>query len=751
MKLAIKSSKIFSGPSIYAQTPLVLFSLSKLVISKECGEVEKFLDVLESLLPALHSGSESCDVLAEYKQNGASGISANCHLFEHLCMVLQSEMGDETHCVRSQALKHLRENDAVVSFGSFGDPDVCLNAAQLATELIATARSDQFVQSSDSLVRKNIEAQLKEFRSLVRTRRLKRQDYAFIYAAQMNGIPVRKLVGRLLILGHGKYQQRINGAKTSLVNVVSNDIAVNKNSTRRVLSAIGLTIPSYRVVATVKEAIDAAKFIGYPVVVKPNNAGDGKGVTVGVYDHEEVREAYKLAREFDRSILVEQFLEGSEYLLLVIKGKFHSALKCLPAHVVGDGFHTIDQLVTLYNSRIDSDKNYPFAKSKFSLNRKVDNLLLIQGYDRLSIPAKDVIVFLHRNANPSAGGMAYDVTEDVHTDNRIIAERAMRAIGLDFGTIDMIAADITTSISENGGAINGISARLGDVLYLWGGIDKNNHVPQTIMSSLFPLDQPSKIPIVAVTGTGKTVLTAKILADILTKANRKVGLAVEGSVYSIGNTILLKDASAPEAARAVLLDPDVEVAVLELELKDVLLNGLDNNFINHTVIVSSDELEIGVNKVTLNSEELDALRVVAQTTTGTIYAFENDGFSFSDEYGNSLPKLRRIRTGTNVPKTASQPEVSSTTSKFWSTLANIGLKSKDSKKNQQVVAHEDFVLFGGLNIDQVESLRSRLLSLVTVTDKESTLRAMLAAYVIAAELEIDSILIYRVLNEFSFD
>jgi|GEM_PF-6956546 cyanophycin synthetase len=751
MKLAIKSSKIFSGPSIYAQMPIVLFSLSESVTSEEQGATGKILDVLESMLPTLRYHSESCDVMTEYKQNGAKGMRANCHLFEHLCMVLQGEMGTEKFCVRSQAEKYLQDNDAVVSFGSYGDPDVCLHAAQLAIELIAVAGSDQFTQSPGTAERQNVETQLKEFRNFVRTRKLKRQDYAFIKAAQMNGIPVRKLVGRLLVLGHGRYQRRINGGRTDLVNVVSSDIAENKDYTRRVLSAIGLKVPPYQVVSAGKEAVNAAKLIGYPVVVKPNNAGNGKGVTIGVYDREEIREAYKSAREFDRSVLIEQFLEGSEYLLLVIKGKFHSALKCLPVHVVGDGLHTIDQLIMQFNSRVDSDINYPSTRNELSFDKQTDDLLLIQGYDRLSVPAKDVIVYLHRNANPSAGGMAYDVTKNVHPDNCLIAERAARAIGLEFCSVDMFTADIASPIWESGGAINGISSRLGDMLHLWAGADKTGHMQQAIMSMMLKYDRSIKIPIVAITGIGKTGFAAKVLAEILTKANWKVGLAVEGSVYSVGNIVVLKDFSAPEATRAILFDPDVDIAVLELKPRDVFLNGLDNSSIDHTVIVSP--AESGVDKVTPSIEELDALRVVAYTTTGTVYAFENDGFSIPIQFGNTspLPKVRRIRTDTYVPYPVSQAAMSSPTSKFWSTLVNIGLKSNAPKEDKQATVHEDFVLFGGLNADQVKSLRSKLFSLTAVADKEDKLRAVLAAYAIAVEIGIEPTLSYRVLSEFNFD
>ncbi|TXI38816.1 MAG: ATP-grasp domain-containing protein [Nitrosomonas sp.] len=741
MKLAIKSSKIFSGPSIYARFPVILFSFSESITLQEQRVTEKIWDLIESILPELDHYTGTSGVMVEGWQNGGSDIRTSRDLFRHLCLALQGAAGIELSCVRAQQISsRLREDEAIVPYGLYEDPDICLHAAQLAIELIAIAESE----SLDASELENVEVQLKEFRGFARARRLKKQDYAFIYAALANGIPVRRLVGRLLVLGHGQYQQRINEAKIGLINVVSHDIAKNKDYTRRILSTIGLKVPCYKQVSTGKEAVNAAKQLGYPIVIKPNNASNGKGITVGIYDRDEVREAYKIAREVDRTVLIEEFIEGNEYRLLVLNGKFHSALKCLPSHVVGNGFHSIDQLVMQFNNQSRSETNHSSMRAILSLDEVADDLLLIQGYDHLSVPAKDVIVYLRRNASLSAGGMAYDVTENVHPEYRMIAERATRAIGLEFATVNFLTTDIAKSVQDSNGKINGVSSCLGDILHLWNDLDKTGEVQRTIMSMLFPSDRLGGIPIVAVTGMGDTSHTAKTLTDILTKAGRKVGLVLGNCTY-VSNETVLTDVSLPDAIRAVLLDPDVDIAVLELKPNDVLSHGLDSSFFNHTVIIGQAESER--NQDTSDTLELDALRVVACATLNTIYAFENDGFSIPIEHGGTIPRVCRIRTDISAPK----PVVSSAPSKFWSTLTSIGLKAKDSKEDQQANVHEDFVLFGGLSLEQVESLRSRLFSLATATDKENMLRVIFVAHAVAVELGIEPALIYRVLSEFNFD
>jgi len=740
MKLAIKSSKIFSGPSIYARFPAILFSFSESVTSQEQRATEKILDAIGSILPELRHYTGTSGVMAEGRQNGESDIRTSRDLFKHLCLALQGAAGIELSCVRAQQISsRLREDEVIVPYGLYEDPDICLHAAQLAIELITIAESE----SPDISELQDVEAQLKEFRGFARARRLRKQDYAVIHAALANGIPVRKLVGRLLVLGHGQYQQRINEAKIGLINVVSHDIAENKDYTRRILSTIGLRVPRYKLASTGKEAVNAAKQMGYPIVIKPNNAGNGKGITIGIYDRDEVREAYKIAREVHRSVLIEEFIEGNEYRLLVVNGKFHSALKCLPSHVVGNGFHTIDQLVMQFNNQFRSETKHP-TKAMLSLDKVADDLLLIQGYDQLSVPAKDVIVYLRRNANLFAGGMAYDVTGNVHPEYRMIAERAARAIGLELATVNFLTTDIAKSVQDSNGKINGVSSCLGDILHLWNDSDETGHVQKTIMSMLFPSDRPGRIPIVAVTGMGDTSHTAKTLTDILTKAGRKVGLVLGNCTY-VGNETVLTDVSLLDAIRAVLLDPDVDIAVLELKPNDVLSHGLDSSFFNHAVIIGQAESER--NQVTSDTLELDALHVVACATIDTIYAFENDGFFIPSEHGGTIPRVCRIKTDINAPK----PVVSNAPSKFWSTLTSIGLKAKDSKEDQQANVHEDFVLFGGLSLEQVESLRSGLFSLATVTDKENMLRVIFVAHAVAVELGIEPALIYRVLSEFNFD
>lgn len=217
--------------------------------------------------------------------------------------------------------------------------------------------SGRLARPPDDAEHFDVKTRLREFRVFVQMHQLKKQDYALIDSARANDNPVRKLASRLLVFGHIRYQQRVYGTKTALTNAISSNISTNKDYARRILAYIGsCSMPRYKRVYTGREVVETARHIGYPLVVKPNNADSGEGVSIGVYDRSKVREAYKYAREFGHSVLVEEFIEGDDCRLLVLNGKFYAGMKRVPAHIVGNNVHTIEQLVTQVNKQISSRK-----------------------------------------------------------------------------------------------------------------------------------------------------------------------------------------------------------------------------------------------------------------------------------------------------------------------------------------------------------------------------------------------------------
>ena len=501
------------------------------------------------------------------------------HLFEHICIDLQNLAGAEVRCVRNHRTGQLEQADAIVPFEN---EDVCIEAGRWAEDFImAVFRAGHAEGAPISAMTEtdsgetSCESRLHDFLVYAGQRMLPVQDRALIRTAQSQGIPSMQLAGRMIVLGQGRFQQRLSATKTTRTNVVSNDLAANKDYTRRVLGDLGLPIPRYRRVRSRRDALDASESIGYPVVLKPNNGSMGEGVSIGMKGPEgEVKAAYRRAREFGRSILVEEMIGGSDYRLLVIDGKFCAASKRVPGHVVGDGKHTIEELITELNSDPRRGSGPTTSWTVIELDAQAERLIADLGYSRESILAKGEIVYLRRNANTSDGGTAVDVTDDVHPDNRDIAVRAARAIGLDIAGVDFLTQDISISMWENGGKICEINSRPGIRKHIWPAEGKPRDVLTPIINMLFPANRPSRVPVIAVIGTGDTCMTAQMVAYALTANGYHVGMALQHRVYSGGRMTAPDPMTDIEATRRILLDPDVDAAVLTLSVDEVLSHGL---------------------------------------------------------------------------------------------------------------------------------------------------------------------------------
>jgi cyanophycin synthetase len=447
-----------------------------------------------------------------------------------------------------------------------------------------------------------------------------------VRAALARDIPVTQLVGRFLAFGHGRYQQRLSASATTLTNSIASHLAANKTYTHRVLEAAGLPMARYGRAYSVREAVAAAERIGYPVVVKPNSESMGAAVSVGMKNRREVTAAYRRARRLTRSVIVEEFVRGDDHRLLIVGGKLVAAAKRVPAHVVGDGVHSVEQLVALVNADPRRGADHSNTLTRIVLDEQADRLLGELGYTAASVPQAGEVVYLRRNANLSAGGTAEDLSERVHPANREIAERAAKVIGLDIAGVDLLTSDVSVPLWKCGGRICEINSRPGLRSHLWPAVGEPRDVLGPILDMLFPPGQPVRVPVVAVTGTGDTRSTAELLAAILTAAGRHVGLAAGRRVFSGGRRVGREKHAAPAAARMILLDPEVDVAVLELRPRDVLRHGLGYDAIDVTVVVDELPEEQSAERQLRPATPLllDAIRVVARSTRSVIYACHSD-------------------------------------------------------------------------------------------------------------------------------
>lgn len=626
--MKIKSSHIYPGPSIYGNVPVVVLELDGLAKVKiEPDQVR----LLARYIPALAERHQAC--LTEWESAAVAEPAKIIDLFERLCIELQIAAGCEVSGSYVSALDVKPGGHAVIAYE---DSRVGMAAAELVCDWLSETAS-----AADAELQ--IESKLNDFLGAVQRKMLPVQDRTLVRQAHSADIPVFRLAGRLLVLGHGKLQQRLSATKTTHTNIIANDIAANKDYARRLLAAAGLPIPKYARMSRIKSAVAAAEEIGYPVVVKPNNGQMGRGVSVGMRSAREVKAAYKRAREVGRSTLVEELVPGADYRMIVIDGQFCAASKRVPAHIVGDGHSTVQQLVDEVNRDPRRGEGPRFSWTRIKIDEQALRLLAELDYDVDSVPAKDEMIFLRRNANTSDGGTAVDVTDDVHPDNALIAIRAAKALGLDIAGVDLLTEDISQSIFTHGGAICEINSRPGLRKHIWPAEGKPRDVFGPLLNMLFPEGGNGRIKTVLVTGNGKRSAVARLLAQRLADQGSHVGLVTSEGVEIDHIAVPSSHMTPDQATRMLLLDADVDAAVIELSPDDIAHYGIELDAVDVCCIVEVEQAETAAAGSDRETQQA-ALHTAAGIAREAVVVIADTEASCAEIEAASLVPMHRLAT-----------------------------------------------------------------------------------------------------------
>jgi len=432
--------------------------------------------------------------------------------------------------------------------------------------------------------------EVRKLRDLNHAVRLGPSTGAIAAAARKRGIPVRRMnADSLLQLGLGVRQTRVNTAETSRTGAIAESIAQDKELTRALLQQVGVPVPEGRPVEDEDDAWAAAMEIGGPVVVKPRFGNHGRGVTTNLQTREQVVEAFTLASELTSSTVVERFAPGSDFRLLVVGGRLVAAARRDPAQVVGDGTRTVAELVELVNRDPRRSSGHATVLSTIDLCPIAVMTLSEQGLNLHSVPPAGATVVVRRNANLSTGGTATDVTDAVHPEVAARVVDAALAIGLDVAGVDVIATDISRPLEEQGGVIVEVNAGPGLRMHLEPSAGKPRPVGDAIVATLYPEGDSGLIPVVAVTGVnGKTTVT-RLVAHMLKLTGKVVGMTCTDGIHIDGRRIEAGDCSGPRSARAVLVNPRVEAAVLETARGGILREGLGFDACDVAVVTNIGE------------------------------------------------------------------------------------------------------------------------------------------------------------------
>ncbi|HWT54813.1 MAG TPA: cyanophycin synthetase [Rhodocyclaceae bacterium] len=485
------------------------------------------------------------------------------HVLETTTLWLQAQAGCPVTFSRTTPTPDAGVYQVVVEYSQ---EEVGHLAFELADKLIQSALNDQPFDCP---------AALKQIRELDEDIRLGPSTGSIVDAAVMRGIPYRRLTsGSLVQFGWGSKQRRIQAAETDRSSAIAESIAQDKELTKKLLHAGGVPVPMGRPVMDADDAWAAAQEVGVPVVVKPLDGNQGKGVSVNLHTREQVFAGYEFARSFRRNIMVERYLPGHDFRMLVVGDKLVAAARREPPYVVGDGERTIKQLVDIVNLDPQRGDGHATSLTKIRLDEIAIGILTKQDLTVDSVPAKGVRVILRNNANLSTGGTATDVTDDVHPDVAARAVEAARMIGLDVCGIDALAETLQRPMEEQNGGVVEVNAAPGLRMHLAPSFGKGRDVGKAIIDSMFGESEDGRIPVVAVTGTNGKTTTVRLTAHILTTNGLRTGMTNTDGIYVQGQRIDTGDCSGPRSARNVLMHPDVDAAVFETARGGMLREGL---------------------------------------------------------------------------------------------------------------------------------------------------------------------------------
>ena len=442
--------------------------------------------------------------------------------------------------------------------------------------------------------------------------RLGPSTWAIVEEARRRGIPVRRLNSRSLVqLGLGRNLRRIQATLTDHTSAIAIEIAQDKDDTKRVLEAIGLPVPHGDVAESAEEAVGLAQEIGFPVILKPLDLSHGRGISPRLTDEESVRAAWERAREYSERLIVEQFAEGRDHRVLVIGGKVVAVAERIPAHVVGDGSHTIRELIDAANQDPRRGVGHTKVLTKLECDAATIEYLARSGLTLDSVPNDTERVFLTATANLSTGGTSIDRTDEIHPSNVTACEMAAGVVGLDIAGIDVITPDISVPFRENGAAIIEVNAAPGVRMHTHPTEGEPRNVGAPIIDMLYPPGAPTTIPVISVTGTNGKTTTVRLIAHIFRHTGKTVGFTTTDGVYFNNRLVIEGDMTGPFSANIILSNPTVDVAVLETARGGILRAGLGFDDCDVGVVLNVSEDHLGLGGINTIEQLADVKSVIA--------------------------------------------------------------------------------------------------------------------------------------------
>ena len=586
--MKILGIQVLKGPNIWSVRRKKLIQMRLDLEDTEqlpTNKINGFRERIEKLMPSLYTHRCSPGHEGGFFERVEEGTWMG-HVIEHIALELQSLAGMETGFGRTRETK------------TSGIYNVVFNYIEEKVGVYAAEASVKIAEALINGAEYDIDTDIMTMKKMRERERFGPSTASIVDEAVARNIPFIRLNSSSLVqLGYGKNQVRFRATMTDKTSSIAVDIAGNKDETKRILQEQAIPVAKGSTISSLKDLDEALNKIGFPLVFKPLNGNHGKGATINIKTREEAVEAFAYAQKYSQRVIVERFITGHDFRVLVIDNKMVAAAQRVPANIVGDGKNTIQGLIDIENSDPRRGYGHENVLTEITVDRDTLDLLEKKGYTLETIPPVKEIVYLKSTANLSTGGTSIDVTDLVHPQNVFMCERIARVIGLDICGIDIMAKNLTQLLTENGGVVLEVNAAPGFRMHLAPSEGLPRNVAAPVIDMLYPPGKSARIPIIAVTGTNGKTTTTRLIAHIVKNNGYRVGFTTSDGVY-IQNSMLLKgDTTGPLSAEFVLRDPTVEFAVLETARGGILRSGLGFGYCDIAVITNIQEDHLGISDI----------------------------------------------------------------------------------------------------------------------------------------------------------